>query len=232
MGFQSSVQQFYGSDLVPSALSTGRYISVANSLIGGKVTSILQKQKLMAKAKATGYGTDTSNYQAQEAYVAGIPVSTRMQETYQLQSEATLHALESGAKVTDHVILNPLKVDCSFTVVNMNYAAPRTILQHFIDLWQSRNIVTLITEHQLLENMVLINLQADNAAPEWGKLDFRCTFQQIGFYTLAEVNISNDELASSAKGATSSTLQNTGVTTSQTYTDATSAFSGTGTPGF
>lgn len=230
MSFQSTVQQFYGSDLVSSALGVGRYISVANSLIGGNILAILKKQKLIATAKATGYGYETSNYHPKDVYIGAIPVTTRTQETYRLRAEVAINALEDGSKVADHIILNPIIIETSFVVSNMEFAGPSAILSQFIDLYNSRNLSTLITEHQVLYDMALIEFDADNTAPDWGALECRCVFQQIKFYNFSRVQVSTNQLKDDAKGATTPSVQNTGVTATQSYTNAISAFSGVAYP--
>lgn len=173
---------------------------IQNSLIGGSVISILARQvirrKLLQAAAAFDLKKKGLAGQANPPaiFVAGVPVTSRLQEAYTMQSDATQHSVESGAVLTDHVILQPVKVDLSFEVSNWEPGRSEYALDLLTELWQKRIPLDLLTEHKKLESMVLTSLQADNSAPVWRRLSFRATFQQIKFIELQSYSFPEEKV--------------------------------------
>lgn len=174
----------------------GSYRKVVNTVmpIGGSVVAMMLKMKKQKKKK---YALGPMAAMPEAMPIMAIPVSARLQESYTYQSEATRLSVETGVQLTDHVILSPIRIDLTFMVSNIDeessgsaipnkvpFSGARTALAAFVDCWQKRIPLTLITTHAVIEDMVCINLQADNTVPEWGKLQFRATFQQIKYVSL------------------------------------------------
>jgi hypothetical protein len=167
---------------------------IANSQVGGDIVAILQKglwlKNIFSRpSPANGviqYETVTGT--PSEFWPGGVAITTRFQETYTFQAEVTRFAIESGAIVSDHVIVHPARVDLSFEVNNWEgYNKPKKSLEDFIILQFSRKPVDLVTQHKILPNMVCSSIQVDNSVPEWGKLSFRASFQEIKFAELETV---------------------------------------------
>lgn len=172
-----------------SVLGSYRKVTSTISPAGGFVISMLAKIK---KAKKRPYSV---NYPAlpEVEPIAGISVTARLQETYHYHSEATQFTVESGQPLTDHVIKRPVRVEIEFEVSNIDdgvqkaagvpakpaFYKAKSALEKFINLWEKREPITLMTTHTMLKDMVCVSLQPDNQAPEWGKLRFRASFQQI-----------------------------------------------------
>lgn len=115
----------------------------------------------------------------------GVLIDVRLQESYSYQAEVTTHAVESGVIFSDHVILKPVRVDLSVEVSNFDgLNKTKKSLSDFVTLWLNRNVFDLILEHSILTDMLCYSVQADNSVPEWGKLAFRASFQQIKFVSL------------------------------------------------
>lgn len=165
------------SSFTEAALRNGAQ-KVSNSVVGGNVIAILPNRAF-----------PVDPFASLSARIAGVPVSARLQETYQFQSDATRHAVESGAPLTDHVIKQPVRIDLSFEVSNYDGTArSKMAFEQFVLRWESRVPLVLVTEHCILNSMVCVGLSADNSAPLWGKLAFRATFQQIQLITLQAVS--------------------------------------------
>jgi len=173
---------------------------ISNSEIGGTVIAVMQKalwlrNKLGASAseranarvlaESTRDPFANSIVKHPQYWPAGIPITTRLQETYTYQAEVTRHAVESGSIMSDHVILQPVRIDLSFEVSNFagNGQAKKS-LDDFVKLWSSRKLFDLVTEHRIVKDCVCVAIQADNSVPEWGKLAFRALFQQSKFGSL------------------------------------------------
>lgn len=171
-----------------------RLTVVSNSLVGGSVVALLLKQRIRMKAikglyefQAKKTGLSAPSMDNNSTIVVGVPVSVRLQETYTYQSDVTKHAVESGALMSDHVILHPVKVDLSFEVSNWDKGMSENALELLEAIHLSRVPIDLLTEHKKMSDMVMVSLQADNSVPQWGKLTFRATFQQLQFVTLQVV---------------------------------------------
>jgi hypothetical protein len=119
-----------------------------------------------------------------QEFVVDIPVTSIQSESHSFEAEIAQNAIETGAKVSDHVILLPKKVDISFEVSNWNDSDPQTAYSLFEKMFDSRPQVDLVTKHKLIKNMVLRNLQLLNTVPRWGVLACRASFQQVGLADL------------------------------------------------
>ena len=118
-------------------------------------------------------------FQQPVIFVAGVPVTARKQEVYEYDAEMTLFAIESAQYASDHIILRPIKIELECQVGNWYPQMPGYALNLFEQIWNSRNLLTLITQHKQIPNMALKGYRAENEAPMWGKLDFHLTFQQM-----------------------------------------------------
>jgi hypothetical protein len=152
--------------------------STIGSNIGGNVQAILSQQSVRT-AITYGAWAYALTWQPPPVYVAGIPVSTRQQESYQYRAEATKVAIEDGSPITDHVILEPLVVNIVCEVGNWYPGWAEYSLNLLEKMWKERQQLTLITAHKSIDNMVLVGLRAENEAPHWKRLRFELTFQEI-----------------------------------------------------
>ena len=168
--------------------------------IGGNITAILLREKqLLSNIQQPTSATQQYTTQNPAAFVAGIPVNTRKQESYTYKAEATHHAVESGVLLTDHIILQPIIVDVSFEISNWDVDRPKHALDLLEALWQSRTPIDLLTEHKQLADMVLTSLEVDNSMPEWGKIACSATFEQLKYVTLETVAFPPAKVAPTAK---------------------------------
>jgi hypothetical protein len=171
---------------------------ISNSLLGGNIVTILARQVLLRKARQAAAAFQTRvvelqhmgseiEYQQPDVYIGVIPISVKKQEAWAYQADVTQHAVESGAILTDHVILHPVRVDISFEVTNWDLALPQRAHDLFVQLWSDRTPLELQTTQGILKDMILTSYQATNAIPNWGSLEARASFTQIKFINL-EVN--------------------------------------------
>ena len=183
--------------------------SIANNLqsvdpvsLGGNVVAIMLRKVMLLGAmqraaldKAKLYGT-IPGYTVNPtniSLIAGVPITTRIQEGYAFSADITEFPVESGVFYQDHIILHPVRVDLIFEVSNWEKGDPKQSLELLEQMYTSRSPVDLITEHKKLSNMFLFTLNAENKMPEWGKLVFRASFQKINLVTLQATSIVSKE---------------------------------------
>lgn len=172
-----------------------RLTTVSNSFLGGSVVAILLRQLILRQNVRPSPVGVPFEIQNPMPFVAGVPVSTRLQEAYTYQADITQHAVESGAILSDHVILQPIRIDLSFEVSNWEDGHGEYALDLLEGVWRSRTPIDLLTEHKQLPSMVMSSLQIDNSAPQWGKLNCRASFQQLQFVTLQTVKFPASKVA-------------------------------------
>lgn len=186
----------------------GNLESLPNSLLGGNIITILARQAIRLnamraasrfQAKRAELENMTPAYTPPAVFVAGIPVSTRTQEAYSYSADVSQHSVESGAVLSDHVILHPIRVDLSFEITNWEPGFAEYASQLLDDLYHQRTPVDLITEHKRLESMVITSLQSDNSLPAWGALSFRVSFAQVKFLTIESVKFPADRVEKTPK---------------------------------
>lgn len=168
----------------------------AKSFIGGDVIAILLRQTIRLRAlqqyadfKIRSQNMRPTNIRNPLHYLTNIPISTIQQEAYTFQSDATRYPIESGAILSDHVILQPIRVDLSFEVSNWENNTAKEALDAIENAWRYREPVDLITSQRLIKNVVMVNFNGSNSLPEWGKIAARVTFHQVG---LANLEASTD----------------------------------------
>lgn len=189
------------------ALSPLAYQAIEASIIGGNVIAIMNQYSkrielmtdmyLLGQAKTTNPLVD----------VAGIPVNVITQEQYIYQADITTNPIESGAKLTDHVILNPLKVSINFEVVNFPDMDQKYVFGLLETMFKNRQTTTLLTRHKQLENMIMTGFQPTNSLPNWGGFRARAEFQQIGLVTVQTAKISRKD--ASPNGASKKNVEKT-----------------------
>lgn len=133
--------------------------------------------------------------------IVGIQVSVKKSEAHTYTSQATELAMESGATVTDHVILKlvTLAVTVAMTNAGGGADAARDAFESFVEMRKKREPVEVITEHAIYTNMVITSLTPTHSAPYKGALEIGITFQQISFVELQSVGRSPSTLKGSAK---------------------------------
>ena len=189
------------------AVSPLAYQAIEGSIIGGNVVAIMNQYSkrielmtdmyLLGQAKTTNPLVD----------VAGIPVNVITQEQYIYQADITTNPIESGAKLTDHVIINPLKVSINFEVVNFPDMDQKYVFGLFETMFKNRQTTTLLTKHKQLENMIMTGFQPTNSLPNWGGFRARAEFQQIGLVTVQTAKISRKD--ASPNGASKKNVEKT-----------------------
>jgi hypothetical protein len=175
----------------------GGRVAIDSAQIGGSIVSILLRTQ---KLSQTGIDPNTNTYYNKQYNYLAIPVSAKLQEAYTYAAEVTRYPVESGSIVSDHIILQPIRVDLVFEVSNADgILLPQRSLEGFIKQLESRQPTTLLTQHSSLKLMVCTGIQADNQAPVWGKLNFRASFQQVQQVTLQTTAITPDMLIATNK---------------------------------
>ena len=109
--------------------------------------------------------------------------------------------MESGATVTDHVILKPVTLAVTVAMTNAGDGADaaRDAFESFVEMRKAREPVEVITEHSIYTNMVITSLTPTHSAPYKGALEIGITFQQVNFVELQSVGRSPSTLKGSAK---------------------------------
>lgn len=169
---------------------------VSNAAIGTIIAAVLQN---VAYNRATTPPPGDNDYIPPVYWLNTIPMSAITQEVYELSAEATQHAIENGAIQSDHVILQPIRVEIEFEISNYDGLGARaqlakTGLAKAIEMWMARKMFTLITTHTQLSDMVCLVVRAINEAPHWGKLAFRATFQQFKLVSLSVASFPKDKV--------------------------------------
>lgn len=141
--------------------------------------------------------------------VAGVEVSVRYTESHTLSATVSQQTLESGAKVSDHVILDPTKVDIDFEVTNVGDgpSVAKDVFETFKKMLQEREPVELITEHFIYEQMVLVNLSPVHEAPFKGRLRISATLEEVKFVKIEVVGREPRVLAGKKSGTSGTKSQ-------------------------
>lgn len=136
--------------------------------------------------------------------VAGVPISVLTGESHTFTANVPKIALESGAQISDHMILEPAQVSVSFSMTNAGAEKQRAkdAFDAFKKMMDERKLVEVVTEHHIYTNMVLTSLTPMHSAPYKGALTVTATFQQINFVQLQSAGQSPKKGTKATKTAT------------------------------
>jgi hypothetical protein len=138
--------------------------------------------------------------------VAGVIVDVRKSDSHQLEAEVTMNTIETGEKISDHVILRPRRLSVMFEQVNTNEGLARAteVWSQFRSLWLNRGanplnpaipqLLEVYTEHEIYENMVIARVNALHVAPFKGALQFTVEFVQINSVSFEYVAVPESQL--------------------------------------
>lgn len=171
------------------------------SLIQGKFNNIVGNQAFP--------GMPFSGVLRGGPLVAGVEVTCLISENHTLSAQVTQQALESGAIVSDHVIIEPYTVSCTFEVSNAGLGPmiAKDVYGTFKNMLEQRQPVTLMTEFNVYQNMVLTSMTPVHEAPFKGRLYCTVTLQQVNFVKVETVGKEETQLepASGQDGRTGAT---------------------------
>lgn len=116
--------------------------------------------------------------------VAGVQVTVKIAERHKFSSRTTEVTLENGCVVTDHVLRTPNEIEVAFEMSNAGLGAvaeAKTAFEKFYSLLESRELLSLITEHKIYSNVVLIDFSPIHQAPNKGTISCTATFKEVNF---------------------------------------------------
>lgn len=119
--------------------------------------------------------------------IAGVNVSVKISESHKFSSRTTEVPLENGCVVTDHVLRTPNEIEVAFEMSNAGLGAvaeAKNVFDKFYTMLESRALVTLVTEHKIYSNVVLVDFSPIHQAPHKGTLSCVATFKEILFVEL------------------------------------------------
>ena len=178
---------------------------ISNSLVGGNIITIMARQliRLKGRISAAAFRAKVSmlqmqggemEYQPPQVWIADIPITVKKQETYTYRSDVTQHAVESGANLSDHVILHPMRIDITFEITNFDTQKAVEGRYLLSEMWKNRESIDLETRHTILPNMIMTSFQAENSVPNWGALECRASFTQIKYVSLETVTFPEEKV--------------------------------------
>lgn len=139
-----------------------------------------------------------------------VPVDTKTYESHSPTATVANFALEKGAVVSDHIILNPFVLEIEFILGSQDlpfggfgtgsaYGLRAALLYNLlVNQLEKRTLYTILTRHRLYTNMAFTELPAEHTGPFEGQLIARAKLQQISKASLANVDVSQDQLDSTS----------------------------------
>lgn len=135
--------------------------------------------------------------------VANVPVDQITAEFHSASANPTTFAVESGAQLSDHIILDPETVEVNWMISNLDdgftaYGTrAATNFEKIKNALSSRQLYDVVTRHYLYKNMVMTSISAETTSPFIGQLVGRVSFQKFNQATIEAATI--EQLSSSAK---------------------------------
>lgn len=134
-----------------------------------------------------------------------VPVDTKLSESHSPTATVANFALEIGAQVSDHIIINPPIIeieflltsrDVPFGTVAASYGLRAALLYNLlVAQLDGRKLYTVLTRHKLYTNMAFLELPAEHTGPFEGQLIGRAKMQQVSKASLANVTVPQSQLA-------------------------------------
>jgi len=135
--------------------------------------------------------------------IATIPVDQITAEFHDESAQPTAFAVESGATISDHIVLTPETVEISWMISNIDNSLSAygtraaTTFEQIKNALKARDLYDVVTRHYLYKNMALVSISAENTSPLVGELRGRVSFVRINEVDFQVVTVK--QLSSSAK---------------------------------
>lgn len=128
--------------------------------------------------------------------IPSVLIDVILTESHSAENQVTELPLEDGSPITDHVIIKPDIVEISVEVGNHDGPGARTTGERAKTAWQqlkqlrnNRELLTITTEHEIYENMVISSLTANHMIPFSGRMIYTCKFQKLDITNLSIVKV-------------------------------------------
>lgn len=133
--------------------------------------------------------------------VAGVTVTVKESEAHTYTATVTKLALESGAEISDHMILEPETVSVTFSMTNAGQgrSSAKDAFEAFVNMQRNRQLVELVTEHAVYKDMVVTSITPMHQAPYKGTITCSITFQKIHFVQLVSAGRAPTQVRGKAK---------------------------------
>jgi hypothetical protein len=158
---------------------------------------IRQSQSQGADSRAAQVARIVAAQQYAQQTQQVIKLNVRLSESHQRRAMVSRQTLESGAKVSDHIALDPKSVTLIYEQTNEanGKKTAQEAWEALNKLYQARQPFDLVTEHELYSDMVIESLTGLHQAPMKGAMQFTIVFQQINFAKLSYVKVPASMLA-------------------------------------
>ena len=126
-----------------------------------------------------------------------VAINVRISENHRLESDITQQPLETGAPITDHVILRPRTVTLIYEQTNAadGLGLAQLAWNTCLGYWTARTPLFVVTQHCTYMNMIIESLTGLHQAPMKGALTFTMQLKQINFANLQYVTVPASQLA-------------------------------------
>ncbi len=123
-----------------------------------------------------------------------VIVNAVLSEELHLHSNITRYALESGAVASNHRIIEPSTVEIRAAMSNIGGVGPSSTKMSQIEAaFNTDELYTLITQHQVYKNMGFLHVRLVNVAPDGGALQVSLTFRTVPIFGEdVNINVSPD----------------------------------------
>ena len=118
-----------------------------------------------------------------------------MREEHRATANATRFPVESGAAITDHIVLEPRTLVLQIEITNSSgRLRPLLMMNGAIALLRLRGLYTIITAHTIYIDYALIDISAEHRAPFTNALTMQLTFQEVNRVALPEGEVSIEQI--------------------------------------
>ena len=139
-----------------------------------------------------------------------------VEETHERAADVTEHPVESGARVSDHIILQPARLtlegfvtDAGVAVFGASAGRTQTAFETLDEAWREREPVQVVTGYRTYSDMVIVRLDMPRERP--GSMRFSMELQHVAIVSseVVEVAAPDADTADLAAGETDAGRQST-----------------------
>lgn len=112
-----------------------------------------------------------------------------MSEAHTAENDIVEQTLEDGSPMTDHIVVKPDYIEIAFVISNVESVngisqpltgeRAKTVWQELKRIRNKRLLVTVLTVHELYENMAIESLTGTHEAPTYGQLSYNIKLKKI-----------------------------------------------------
>lgn len=134
-------------------------------------------------------------FRAKTSELIGVDIDLRLSEIHNATALVTDQPIENGSLISDHIIDEPDTIEITAQISNVDSEKAKTSWAEFKNQIRKRELLDVITEHEIYTDMALESLSGEHTAPFLGTISVKLAFRKVQFAQIVTVQLTEADVA-------------------------------------